>query len=309
MKDWGWRIASGLRRPAAISSLVYDALRKKSSSAGSWRGVPAAEVGAPRQTRRLDAEAIAALFWRGPCASGADGSGAWRLPPRNLAGAPPYVVGDFSEWLRASSRRVSRQGRGRGQALRAVAVDLRANLLRRRATRRSPRFRISSPSRRRIPGRSADRDPSRRAGAAARVRPRPMSKASSKCRTRAATRSARGGSQAGHAGSGPLRRRGRQDAGACRRDGEPGPDLRLRPRPATGSRRSSPGSPARARATSRCGRREAARTCSPTSGAVRSHHDRRAVHRIRRLAAQPGRQVAHPLGGAGAARQKSGRNA
>src|SRR5271163_2003721 len=65
MKDWGLahRFAGSGDR-AAISSLVYDALRRKSSSA--WimgEASPRAEVlGALRQTRGLDVEAIAALF-------------------------------------------------------------------------------------------------------------------------------------------------------------------------------------------------------------------------------------------------------
>src|SRR5689334_8326180 len=65
MKDWGLahRFAGSSDR-AAISGLVYDTLRKKSSSA--WimgEAGPRAELlGALRQTRGLDAEAIAALF-------------------------------------------------------------------------------------------------------------------------------------------------------------------------------------------------------------------------------------------------------
>ena len=65
MKDWGLahRFAGSGDR-AAISGLVYDALRRKSSSA--WimgEANPRAEMlGALRQTHDLDAEAIAALF-------------------------------------------------------------------------------------------------------------------------------------------------------------------------------------------------------------------------------------------------------
>src|SRR6202046_4456486 len=65
MKDWGLshRFAGSGDR-AAISGLVYDALRKKSSSA--WiTGTPgprAEMLGALRQTHDLDADAIAALF-------------------------------------------------------------------------------------------------------------------------------------------------------------------------------------------------------------------------------------------------------
>src|SRR5580698_954044 len=65
MKDWGLshRFAGSGDR-AAISGLVYDVLRRKSSSA--WimgEAGPRAEVlGALRQTQNLDVEAIAALF-------------------------------------------------------------------------------------------------------------------------------------------------------------------------------------------------------------------------------------------------------
>src|SRR5271166_3386292 len=65
MKDWGLahRFAGSGDR-AAISSLVFDALRRKSSSA--WlmgEATPRAEtIGALKQTRGLDLEAIAALF-------------------------------------------------------------------------------------------------------------------------------------------------------------------------------------------------------------------------------------------------------
>src|ERR1700694_4221012 len=65
LKDWGLahRFAGSGDR-AAISSLVYDALRRKSSSA--WlmgEATPRAELlGALKQTRGLDAEGIAALF-------------------------------------------------------------------------------------------------------------------------------------------------------------------------------------------------------------------------------------------------------
>src|SRR5258708_35240159 len=65
MKDWGLshRFAGSGDR-AAISGLIYDTLRRKSSSA--WimgEAGPRAELlGALRRTQDLDAEAIAALF-------------------------------------------------------------------------------------------------------------------------------------------------------------------------------------------------------------------------------------------------------
>src|SRR5579863_9743195 len=65
LKDWGLaRRFAGSGDRAAIASLVYDALRRKSSSA--WimgEASPRAEMlGALRQTRDLDADAIAGLF-------------------------------------------------------------------------------------------------------------------------------------------------------------------------------------------------------------------------------------------------------
>ena len=104
MKDWGLahRFAGSGDR-AAISSLVYDALRQKSSSA--WimgEATPRAEIlGALKQTRGLDVEAIAALFYgRGPRAGRRlPTPSETRLAAADLAGAPPHVAGDFPEWL------------------------------------------------------------------------------------------------------------------------------------------------------------------------------------------------------------------
>jgi 16S rRNA (cytosine967-C5)-methyltransferase len=135
MKDWGLahRFAGSGDR-AAISSVVYDTLRKKSSSA--WimgESGPRAEIlGALRQTRDLDLEAIDALF------SGAEHAPAKlteveraRLVAADLSGAPAHVVGDFPEWLGPqleASFGQSAADEGRALAERAL-VDLRANLL------------------------------------------------------------------------------------------------------------------------------------------------------------------------------------
>jgi len=135
MKDWGLshRFAGSGDR-AAISALVYDALRKKSSSA--WimgEASPRAEVlGALRQTQGLDAEAIAALF------TGEDHAPAKltdaereRLAAADLSAAPPHVIGDFPEWLgsqfEASFGALAAE-EGRALAERAP-VDLRVNSL------------------------------------------------------------------------------------------------------------------------------------------------------------------------------------
>ena len=135
MKDWGLahRFAGSGDR-AAISSLVYDALRKKSSSA--WlmgEASPRAEVlGALKQTRGLDAEAIAALFsGEGHAPAPLTAGERERLMTADLAGAPPHVAGDFPEWLTpqfAASFGDDAVEEGRALAHRAP-VDLRANLL------------------------------------------------------------------------------------------------------------------------------------------------------------------------------------
>jgi 16S rRNA (cytosine967-C5)-methyltransferase len=135
MKDWGLahRFAGSGDR-AAISALVYDVLRKKSSSGWIMGGPsPRAEIlGALMQTRGLDADAIAALF------SGAGHAPAKlteaeyaRLQAADLSSAPAHVVGDFPQWLAPeleASFGASVADEGRALAERAP-VDLRVNLL------------------------------------------------------------------------------------------------------------------------------------------------------------------------------------
>jgi len=135
MKDWGLahRFAGSGDR-ASISGLVYDALRRKSSSA--WlmgEPSPRADVlGALRQTRGLDTEAVAALFTgeghAPPTLSDAERT---RLATADLSGAPSHVAGDFPEWLTAqfeASFGAVAAEEGRALAERAP-VDLRTNLL------------------------------------------------------------------------------------------------------------------------------------------------------------------------------------
>jgi 16S rRNA (cytosine967-C5)-methyltransferase len=135
MKDWGLahRFAGSGDR-AAISGLLYDALRKKSSSAWIMAETgPRAEIlGALRQTRNLDVEAITALF-----------SGEGHAPPKltetecarlvagSLTGAQAHVVGDFPEWLAPQlEASFGDQAADEGRALaERASVDLRANLL------------------------------------------------------------------------------------------------------------------------------------------------------------------------------------
>ena len=137
MKDWGLahRFAGSGDR-AAISALVYDALRRKSSSA--WimgEASPRAEVlGALRQTRGLDADAIAAMFTgegHAPAALTEAERARLAAADADLSTAPANVKGDFPEWLAPqfeASFGADAAGEGRALAERAP-VDLRANLL------------------------------------------------------------------------------------------------------------------------------------------------------------------------------------
>ena len=135
LKDWGLshRFAGSGDR-AAIAGLVYDALRRRASSA--WimgEGTPRAVVlGMLRRERELGAEAIAAL---------ADGSRHApaplsareqdRLINGTLDGAPPHVIGDYPEWLDphlAATFSDERAEEGAALASRAP-LDLRVNTL------------------------------------------------------------------------------------------------------------------------------------------------------------------------------------
>jgi 16S rRNA (cytosine967-C5)-methyltransferase len=135
MKDWGLahRFAGSGDR-AAISALVHDALRRKSSSA--WimgETTPRAILlGALKQTRGIDVEAVAALFTgekhAPPELTGAERE---RLANGDLAGAPAHVAGDFPEWLAPhfeASFGGEAAAEGRALAQRAP-VDLRVNML------------------------------------------------------------------------------------------------------------------------------------------------------------------------------------
>src|SRR5712691_6235088 len=135
LKDWGLshRFAGSGDR-AAIAGLTYDALRRRASSAhvmgeGSPRAVA---LGMLRLERKLDLDAIAAL------ASGARFSPSpltererARLDAVVLDGAPPWVAGDYPEWLDPHLARVlgeERAAEGRALASRAP-LDLRVNAL------------------------------------------------------------------------------------------------------------------------------------------------------------------------------------
>jgi 16S rRNA (cytosine967-C5)-methyltransferase len=106
LKDWGLshRFA-GSKDRSAIGLLVFDALRRRSSSAfimGSE--TPRAIIlGALRQARGLNAEAAAALCsGEGHAPAPLDATEFERLAAGDLSGAPIHVAGDFPAWLEPS---------------------------------------------------------------------------------------------------------------------------------------------------------------------------------------------------------------
>ena len=135
LKDWGLahRFAGSGDR-AAISGLVYDALRRKASAAWLMGAETprAILLGMLRRERGLDADAIARLCdgsrFAPPPLSDAEAA---RLDAADLAGAPPHVVGDYPEWLDPQFDRVfgaERAEEGAALASRAP-LDLRVNTL------------------------------------------------------------------------------------------------------------------------------------------------------------------------------------
>src|SRR3989440_6319569 len=135
LKDWGLsRRFAGSGDGAAIAGLVYDALRRKSSSAWIMGADTSRAVllGMLARERGLDVEAISKL------ANGArfapeplsDEEHA-RLRAASLDGAPPHVLGDYPEWLDAQLAATFGDDRvEEAAALAARApLDLRVNTL------------------------------------------------------------------------------------------------------------------------------------------------------------------------------------
>jgi 16S rRNA (cytosine967-C5)-methyltransferase len=135
LKDWGLshRFAGSADR-AGIAGLVYDALRRKSSSA--WlmgeTSARAVVVGMLRRERGLDADQIAALC-SGARFAPAPLSDAERaaLGQDQLANAPAHVQGDYPDWLEPSFSRAFADDRAaEGAALASRApLDMRVNTL------------------------------------------------------------------------------------------------------------------------------------------------------------------------------------
>jgi 16S rRNA (cytosine967-C5)-methyltransferase len=135
LKDWGLahRFAGSGDR-AALAGLVYDALRRKASAAWIMGEETARAVllGMLRLERGLDVAAIAGL------ASGARFAPAplseaeqERLERADLEAAPPWVTGDFPEWLDPSlAQSFGEERTTEAQALaRRAPLDLRVNTL------------------------------------------------------------------------------------------------------------------------------------------------------------------------------------
>ncbi len=139
LKDWGLghRFAGSGDR-SAIGTLVYDTLRRRASAAALMgrEGPRATLIGALRLARGWTPDTIAGLFSGDRFASAplsdderaALGQDAERL----LAAAPPWVAGDYPQWLDPAL--AASFGEGRVAETRAMAerapVDLRVNTLR-----------------------------------------------------------------------------------------------------------------------------------------------------------------------------------
>lgn len=135
LKDWGLshRFAGSGDR-AAIAGLVYDTLRRRASAAAVMGAEEprALVLGMLAVMRRLDVDAIARLAdgsRYAPAALTEDERA--RLAEPGLAGAPPFVRGDYPQWLHASLRHVfGDEVVAEGEALATRApLDLRVNTL------------------------------------------------------------------------------------------------------------------------------------------------------------------------------------
>jgi 16S rRNA (cytosine967-C5)-methyltransferase len=135
LKSWGLghRFAGSGDR-AAIAGLVYDALRRRVSSAFIMDADSPRAVlfGMLRRERALNTEAIAALadgsrFAPAPLTSEERA----RLDANDMKGAPAYVAGDYPEWLDPFFVRAFGEDRVQeGEALAARSpLDLRVNTL------------------------------------------------------------------------------------------------------------------------------------------------------------------------------------
>jgi 16S rRNA (cytosine967-C5)-methyltransferase len=135
LKNWGvsHRFAGSGDR-AAIAGLVYDALRRRASSAYLMGAdTPRAILlGMLKRERGLDGEAIAKLASGDKYAAEAlSDDERRRLDAADVAGAPACVAGDYPEWLEPHFTRAFGDARAEeGAALASRApLDLRVNTL------------------------------------------------------------------------------------------------------------------------------------------------------------------------------------
>jgi len=135
LKDWGLghRFAGSGDR-AAIAGLVYDALRRRASSAYLMGETTprAILLGMLSRERGFDADAIARFtdgsrYAPPPLTEGERA----RFTTASMDGAPPHVLGDYPEWLDPYLARVFGEDRAEeGAALASRApLDLRVNTL------------------------------------------------------------------------------------------------------------------------------------------------------------------------------------
>jgi 16S rRNA (cytosine967-C5)-methyltransferase len=135
LKDWGLahRFAGSGDR-AAIAGLVFDALRRRASSAHIMgEETPRAVLlGMLRLERKLAGDAIAALadgarFAPSPLSAQERA----RLDGADLQGAPAWVVGDYPQWLDSHLARAFGEDRAAEAAAlaRRAPLDLRVNTL------------------------------------------------------------------------------------------------------------------------------------------------------------------------------------
>ena len=135
LKDWGLsRRFAGSKDRAAIASLVYDALRRKASSAyvmGS-EAPRALMLGMLARLRGLGLDEIASLFsGEGHAPAPLESEEADRLVALSLDGAPDWVRADVPEWLwPAFAAAFGTEAVAEGEALSGRApIDIRANRL------------------------------------------------------------------------------------------------------------------------------------------------------------------------------------
>ena len=274
LKEWGvgHRFA-GSKDRAAIASLVFDALRKRASAAFVMgdESPRAILLGALREARGMGLASVAPLFsGEGHAPAPLTEEERARYEGVTLADAPAQVRGDYPQWLASQlEAALGEAAAAEGAALAERApVDLRVNILKATREEAQKKSRILTPSRR-LSRRSDCASGPAPTGAGRRSRPSQLSsRASSRRRTRvrswrrcfAARRPASRFSTFARAAAARHWRSPVKRTTAAR-------STPMTPT-AAGSRRSSRGWSAPARAMFRSARRRAGPTCSRISRGV-----------------------------------------